>query len=242
MTYAKTTQLSRIEVIKKTCATCKKNRDLKFFSSKRALICGECMYSGEKYNKLTIKKAYKNDGKFYFICLCDCGKRKVVRNDHLLHGFTKSCGCMKKESAANRRTQNGLSNTREYKTWKGMMNRCYRTNDPRYKDYGGRGITVCKEWHTFSGFLVDMGTRPKNKSLDRIDNKKGYSESNCKWSTPKEQQRNTRRNLLLPIKGTLKPLSEVAEMYGLLYSTLSARIYRGWSVERAVETPVRERS
>lgn len=86
---------------------------------------------------------------------------------------------------------------RTYKTWEGMKSRCNNPLHPRYADYGGRGITVCKLWERdFNAFLADMGERPAGKTLDREDNDKGYNKENCHWASAEEQQRNTRRSVL----------------------------------------------
>lgn len=85
---------------------------------------------------------------------------------------------------------------RTYKSWEAMKSRCQNVMNPRYDDYGGRGVTVCERWQSFDNFLVDMGTRPENKSLGRLRNNAGYQKDNCTWQTAEEQQRNTRRNVL----------------------------------------------
>ncbi len=82
----------------------------------------------------------------------------------------------------------------EYRTYKGMLQRCYYEKHNRYEHYGGRGISVCERWREdFRYFLEDMGSRPKGHSLDRVDVDGDYCPDNCKWSTPREQGTNTAR-------------------------------------------------
>jgi hypothetical protein len=130
----------------------------------------------------------------------------------------KSGGSMKKH---------GLSNkSSEYRTWVGMKQRCYNPNDPSYKSYGGRGITIDKGWmESFELFLKDVGYKPTPKhSLDRIDNNRNYEPSNCKWATQKEQTNNTRRNKLIEVNGVKLSIAECSKIYGIKYTTLTARL------------------
>ena len=119
-----------------------------------------------------------------------------------------------------------------------MKKRCFDNNDKRYKDYGGRGITVSAEWMKFENFYRDMGDAPEGLSLDRIDNNKGYSKDNCKWSTAKEQQRNVRSNFVVEYNNTIKPVIVWAEEIGMKPVTLITRIKRGWSLDRAFTQPI----
>ena len=113
-----------------------------------------------------------------------------------------------------------------YFLWANMKQRCLNKKHRQFKDYGGRGITVCESWLKFDNFLQDMGEKPKNKSLDRIDNNGNYCKENCRWASSKEQARNTRQNFLL--KG--KTLSEWSEILKIKRSTLAMRHYfYGWS-------------
>jgi hypothetical protein len=107
-----------------------------------------------------------------------------------------------------------------YMSWVGMIQRCSYPRHAKYSQYGGRGIVVCERWKLFDNFLLDMGERPKGKSLDRIDPNKNYEPGNCKWSTKSEQMRNTRRALIFDGK----PLARWAEESGVSYQTLKARL------------------
>ena len=128
-----------------------------------------------------------------YLCKCSCGNKLGVSKDHLRSGRVKSCGCLRSKLAGDKLRTHGLSNKSSYTTWTSMKARCYNKNTEAYKYYGGRGITICGHWlESFENFYNDMGDKPKGKSIDRVDNNKGYSASNCKWSTPEEQNQNKR--------------------------------------------------
>lgn len=95
---------------------------------------------------------------------------------------------------ARKQMKHGMYNTPTYRSWSSMIARCTNPMHHQWKDYGGRGIKVCEEWTIFENFFSDMGERPKGKSIDRIDNDKGYNSKNCKWSTRTEQNRNKRNS------------------------------------------------
>jgi len=117
-------------------------------------------------------------------------------------------------------------------------------NRVKYKDYGGRGITVCQEWRTFEPFQAWALANgyAENLSIDRIDNDKGYSPENCRWVTEKQQSRNTRRNHFYTYGGQSKTLGEWAEQFKIKPYTLKARLKHGWSIDRALETPVKKKT
>lgn len=147
---------------------------------------------GERWGMLTVleKVAATRAGAPRWRCRCDCGNETVAINNELGNGHTQSCGCWGRRVATSHGHSRPASPT--YRTWSSMIQRTTNPNNPRYADYGGRGITVCDAWRKFEGFLADMGERPKGRTLDRIDNDRGYESGNCRWSTPKEQQNNRR--------------------------------------------------
>jgi len=155
-------------------------------------------------------------------CVCTCGTTKLVSADHLARGDSTSCGCAYRGRSYRTVENHGKRDTRTYKSWCSMIGRCFNPKDRSYPNYGGRGITVCERWLSFSNFIADMGDRPIAHSLDRIDNEKGYVPGNCKWATRTEQNRNSRQNVI--IDGHC--ISEWSEQLQLPRSTLASRIRR----------------
>lgn len=145
-------------------------------------------------------------------CKCDCGNIVFIDGKSLRRGDTKSCGCLNKEKSRKRIIQLNKSgihinnkygvthghasvggkSSPTYNSWFGIIQRCENKNNKDYKNYGGRGITVCEQWHRFENFLKDMGIRPPLLSIDRINNDAGYSPDNCRWATPSQQNLNRR--------------------------------------------------
>lgn len=123
---------------------------------------------------------------------------------------------------------------RTYNVWRGIKSRCLNTNYKRFKDYGGRGITVCDRWLKFDNFLEDMGEVPNGRSIDRIDNNKGYYKENCRWATPKEQSSNTRDTVFLTYKNETLSVIQWSRKIGINAGTLRDRIHRGWSIEKTL--------
>lgn len=129
--------------------------------------------------------------------------------------------------------------SRTYKSWLCMIQRCTNPNNKNYHHYGGRGIKVCKRWKIFKNFLKDIGESPtKNHTLDRIDNDGNYCKFNCRWTTQKEQNRNSRHNHLITHKEKTQCLIEWSEESGMPEHIIRWRLKHGWSVEKALTTPV----
>lgn len=151
--------------------------------------------TGQRFGRLyVIEDTGKRDNNRCIIykCKCDCGNYTEVPIYRLRTGHTRSCGCLVKTNGLKHgHSPNGKKST-SYISWYSMKQRCLNPNNRYYKYYGGRGITICERWMKFENFLEDMGERPKELSLDRIDNDGNYEPSNCKWSTRKEQQNNRR--------------------------------------------------
>lgn len=129
-----------------------------------------------------------------------------------------------------------------YTTWVNMMARCYKPYMANYKYYGGKGITVCQEWHTFDNFIKDMGDKPGPEySLDRINGNEGYSKENCRWATHKTQCSKRSSKNLITHNGDTLPLKTMGDKLGINHNTLLARINMGWNVDEALNTPVKNR-
>lgn len=126
----------------------------------------------------------------FWRCICDCGTEVTVRAGVLSQNRKLSCGCLWEDAM----TKHGMTRTPEFTVWVQMRQRCGNPNHPRFKDYGGRGITVCERWQRFEGFIADMGARPNSRAtIERVDNDKGYSPENCVWLDKSLQNRNRRR-------------------------------------------------
>jgi hypothetical protein len=163
----------------------------------------------------------------YYLCQCSCGNEVVVMLDNLFRGNTQSCGCLRVELVAERvrlqSTTHGMCGTREYHSWRAMVARCTNEKRPDYDHYGGRGIKVCDRWrNSFEDFYTDMGDKPTDMSLDRIDNDGDYAPDNCRWATWREQSRNKRNNRLIENK----PLVDWCEENDLNYHAVSGRLYQ----------------
>jgi len=164
---------------------------------------------------------------------CDCGKVFKKKNATLRVGDAVSCGCRKVKHGESR---NGTVSP-EYESWRSMIERCQSANNANYKNYGGRGISVCQRWaNSFEPFLEDMGRRPTpDHSIDRIDNDGNYEPGNCRWATKRQQANNTRWNRRIEIDGVEKTLSQWSRESGVPAGTISTRLNRGVDPKEAIK-------
>lgn len=197
--------------------------------------------SGQRFGRL-VALDLRIDGKTSkWRCLCDCGSESLVQCGSLVHGNTKSCGCLKRDVTIARNTTHGQSvrgnRTTEHRTWLAIKERCYNPNADKYRYYGGRGITVCDRWRgSFEDFFADMGPKPTRRhTIDRKDSNGNYDPLNCEWVTQAEQTRNTRRNIRITKDGVTLVASEWDRRLGFKEGTIKGRIARGWPMERLLE-------
>jgi hypothetical protein len=197
--------------------------------------------AGQKFGRLTVIE-YDHE-KARWLCLCQCGIYKWILPPSLKRGTTQSCGCLQKERAAETQFKHGKEGSKVYDAWCHIKSRCFNPNDKQYKDYGGRGIKVCKRWLIFENFYKDMGDPSENGrkvSLDRKDNNGDYEPLNCRWADQKMQVNNQRRSKFYTYEGETHVLPDWAKIKGVSYYQLRQRIYqRGWSFEEAITAPPR---
>lgn len=195
--------------------------------------------AGQKFNSLTVVSFHHNSKKTdYYLCKCDCGNDKVVSKSHLVFGDIKSCGCLQRKAASNLLKTHGLSKTRLHRIWIAMRTRCNNKNFLYYKNYGGRGVKVCKEWNksfiTFYNWAMANGYRD-GLTIDRINNEGNYEPKNCRFITKKEQDRNKRTNCIIVYKGEKHCIKEWSEILNISYNKLRTRIARGWPIGKSFE-------
>lgn len=196
---------------------------------------------GKKFGRLlVVERAGKNKWK----CKCDCGNEVIVLGSNLTRGNSTSCGCFAKELISQKSKTHGMSDTRIYKIWTGIKQRCSNPNVSAYKYYGAKGIFLCKEWEDFLSFehwSMENGYTDE-LSIDRIDPQKWYSPENCRWVTLEEQKRNMTTNVVISCDGETHIVAEWARILNINPSTLCYRKRNGWDDERCIKTPVRKLS
>lgn len=194
-------------------------------------------YLGKRENMLTvigIADREPSDKCWKLLCQCDCGNTCKLTPYQFNQSKIKSCGCLRHigRQTLDNRTKHPL-----YGTWKQMLNRCENPNAPNYSRYGKKGISVCDEWHDFWKFVEwsdSIGGKPKSYTLDRINGSLGYSPQNCRWADQNTQANNKSSSRYIEYNGVSKTIKQWAEELGLNHETLSNRISRGWSIEKAL--------
>lgn len=192
---------------------------------------------GKRFGKLTVidksKKRAKN-GTIKYVCKCDCGNTSIIRGDHLRSGETLSCGCLIKKYGTSKYVKQGQStlNTRLYKIYDKMKQRCYNKNVRNYHDYGERGIKVCDEWlndfMVFYTWSFENGYK-EDLTIDRINVNGNYEPSNCRWVDNETQQNNKRNSVYLTYNGKTQSIAQWSRELRLKQSTLYYRYHRGYT-------------
>lgn len=189
--------------------------------------------TGQKFNMLTVLSLDSRDP-VYWKCRCDCGGITRVQTSNLKRGRVKSCGCLSRKG----NPTHHLRHTKLYSKYAGILRRCYNKNEKCYKNYGGRGISVCDEWLSsfvsFYEWAINNGYQ-EGLSIDRIDNNGDYCPENCRWVDNKTQANNRRSNRLYTMNGETKNLSQWCKQYGMEYTVVRNRIVKhGWPFEEAI--------
>lgn len=208
--------------------------------------------TGQKFGRLTVIERAENyvppcgRAQIQWRCKCECGNVCIVSGTHLKSERVYSCGCVRKsttsEAAQKRFLTHGKSKDVIYRTWINIKSRCYNTHSKRYKDHGGRGITVCDRWrNSYNAFYEDVSKLPhfreRGYSLDRVDNDGNYELNNVRWATPIEQANNKRNNCLITYNGRTQTATEWARETGIKRTTILMRLNTyGWSIEKTLST------
>lgn len=195
--------------------------------------------SGNKYGLLTvIGFAEIRNGHTYWKCRCECGKVHIAESYNLRNGHTQSCGCRVPSVSSENHTRHGGRFTRLYRIWRNMRYRCNNPKNTSYERYGGRGISVCKEWdnlengfENFREWALSNGYAD-HLTIDRIDNDGNYEPGNCKWSTELEQGSNKRNNLNISLNGETHNAAEWSRITGLSANCIRSRYKKGMEPEQ----------
>lgn len=193
--------------------------------------------TGQRFGMLTAIRPSHSDGKhWHWEFQCDCGNTTVKSGKgvtkYVKKGLTPNCGCLQKKLNRENSTKHGMSAHPAYWVWRSMRDRCRLPTHQAWKNYGGRGITVCERWdQSFEAFWEDVGpTYEPGLTLDRINNDEGYTPENCRWVSCKAQARNRRTSLEIDVPA-------LAKRTGISKSTLYYRLKHGWTVDELLKTP-----
>jgi hypothetical protein len=192
--------------------------------------------SGNIYGRLKVLtfSHTASNGAAYWTCICDCGTIVTTKAARLKSGKTVSCGCYAREVTTRRNLTHGYSGAsatiaqkRTYQSWFSMVNRCVNPNDPNYRHYGGRGITVTPRWLEFATFVEDMGLCEDGYSIERVDVNGNYEPSNCVWLLRILQAKNRRTTTFVEYDGTRLCLTDACKLVNLPYHTVRYHVAKG---------------
>jgi hypothetical protein len=195
---------------------------------------------GTKSGRLTVVDGpFKREKKkgFFWLCQCDCGKMlpNYIGSNSLIKQKSQSCGCLMIDRVKQSNTTHGLTKTRTYVSWRSMWQRCTDSSHKSYEYY--KKFVPVDRWKSFETFLLDMGNRPKNMSIDRIDGEKPYSPENCRWATIIEQGFNKKTTIVVEIDNQKMSMRQACKLIGSDYARAKSRVRNGWSPYDAVTTP-----
>jgi len=211
--------------------------------------------AGQTFERLKVVERGPNDpeGRTTWVCICQCGNKKVVSGKHLRNSSVKSCGCLRSDNCGKLKFKHGHATKgdthRMFNIWMDIKKRCLNPNHHAYNRYGGRGITICDSWlSSYTNFYSDMGYSHEqhvkihgeaDTCIERVDNNKGYSLDNCTWATRLEQSNNRNFVKKFTFNGETLSLAECARKTGLAYKTLRDRIVKyKWPLEKALTLPL----
>ena len=195
---------------------------------------------GKTFSRWTIiGDKIKKHNHTYYLCKCICGTEKYVGFDNLITWKTKSCGCLRVETTQKRAKVHGKTGTRLYRVWQGIKRRCYNVNEPKYSNYGGRGIIMCDEWKNdytaFEKWALENGYDKDAEygkcTIDRIDVDGNYEPNNCQWITSQEQNNNRTTTIKVTYNGKTQSIKKWSDEIGIPYSTIIQRYENGAKIE-----------
>ena len=201
--------------------------------------------TGQRFARLTVVSRAENSksNQTQWLCKCDCGNEAIVRSASLINGHTKSCGCYNDEirKINTDQTTHGLCYTRIYRIWHGIKARCGNKNSKIYRYYGGKGVTLCEEWHDFMNFYNwAMGNGyADDLTIDRIDLNGNYEPSNCRWVDKYTQMNNMSTNKYYMYNGEKMTVPQISRATGVPAYVLQFRLDKlGYSLDKAVNKPI----